>query len=138
MTRKILYALLLGVMPAAALADGVITGQIISKESGEPLDFVNVQLADANGKRMAVGTSSDENGHFALPKVKDGDYTVIISNMGSVTQERPVKVAGANVDIGTVKLAEDTKMLQEVVVEGVRSQMRFELDKKVFTVDANI
>ena len=29
-------------------------------------------------------------------------------------------------------------MLQEVVVEGIRSQMRFELDKKVFSVDANI
>mgnify|MGYP002508178740 FL=1 len=28
--------------------------------------------------------------------------------------------------------------MKEVIVEGIRSQMRFELDRKVFTVDANI
>nr|MDE7380718.1 TonB-dependent receptor [Muribaculaceae bacterium] len=53
-------------------------------------------------------------------------------------QERPVKIANGNASIGIVKLSDDTKLLQEVVVEGVRSQMRFELDKKVFQVDANI
>ena len=35
-------------------------------------------------------------------------------------------------------LLDDNKMLEEVVVEGIRSQMRFELDRKVFTVDANV
>ncbi len=37
-----------------------------------------------------------------------------------------------------MRLADDAKLLQEVVVEGIRSQMRFELDKKVFSVDANV
>lgn len=45
---------------------------------------------------------------------------------------------GGKVDLGVIKLSEDTKLLQELVVEGIKSQMRFELDKKVFTVDANV
>lgn len=120
-------------------ATGDITGKVINKETGEPLDFVNVQLVNAKtGKAMPIGTNTDEHGNFILKNVTDGKYLVRISNLGSVTQERVATVANGNVNLGSIRLAEDSKMLQEVTVEGIRSQMRFELDKKVFTVDANI
>lgn len=103
------------------------------------MDFVTIQLVDANSnKPLAIGTSSDENGVFVLEKVKDGNYIVRVSNIGSITQERPVVISGGNMDLGEIHLADDAKMLQEVVVEGVKSQMRFELDRKVFSVDANV
>lgn len=138
MIRTIMLAGALLACPLAMFADGVISGSVVNKDSGEPMDFVTVQLINEKGKPMPIGTNTDEKGLFRLPKVKDGKYTVRITNIGSVTQERPVTVAGGNINIGVVKLADDTKVLQEVVVEGIRSQMRFELDKKVFTVDANI
>ena len=122
-----------------ASAKGTITGTVVNKESAEPMDFVNIQLIDAkSGKPLTIGTSTDEEGNFILPDVADGDYLVKVSNIGSIDQERPVSVKGSDVSIGTVRLADDSKLLQEVVVEGVRSQMRFDLDKKVFTVDADI
>ena len=124
--------------PASMLADGVISGTVVNKDTGEPIDFASVQLLDSKGKALAVGTDTDLEGVFRLPKVNDGKYIVKVSSVGSVEQERPVTVAGHNVNIGTLRLADDTKVLQEVVVEGIRSQMRFELDKKVFQVDANI
>lgn len=126
-------------VPFAAFAKGDISGTVINKQSGQPMDFVTVQLIDAStGKPLTVGTNTDENGHFTLPGVKDGKYIVKITNVGSIDQERPANVAGANINLGKIKLADDAKLLQEVVVEGVRSQMRFELDRKVFQVDANI
>lgn len=124
--------------PLLALADGSITGQVTSKESGEPLDFVTVQLFDAKRNPLPVGTETDLEGRFTLPKVKDGKYIIKISSVGNVDMERPVTIVGQNINIGELKMATDMKLLQEVVVEGVRSQMRFELDKKVFQVDANI
>ena len=103
------------------------------------MDFVTIQLINADtGKPLAIGTSSDENGVFILENVKDGNYLVKISNIGSIEQERPLEVTGGNIDIGVVSLSDDAKMLQEVVVEGVKSQMRFELDRKIFSVDANV
>ncbi len=103
------------------------------------MDFVTIQLVNAKtGKALPIGTSTDENGLFTLKGVKDGKYLVRITNIGSVTQDREANVAGGNINIGEIKLADDSKLLQEVVVEGIRSQMRFELDKKVFTVDANV
>lgn len=122
-----------------ALAKGDISGKVLHKETGEPLDFVNVQLFNAKtGKPLPIGTNTDENGVFSIKGVADGKYLVRISNLGSVPQEREANVAGGNIDLGAIKLAEDSKMLQEVTVEGIRSQMRFELDRKVFSVDANI
>ena len=121
-----------------AWADGMISGRVLNKTTGEPLDFATVQLFDSKGKPLPVGTETDLDGNFTLPKVKSGHYTVKVSSVGSIEQERKVDVGSANVNIGDIQLADDTKVLQEVVVEGVRSQMRFELDKKVFQVDANI
>lgn len=122
-----------------AIAAGDITGKVFSKETGEPMDFVNIQLFDAKtGKALPIGTSTNEDGSFVFKGIKDGKYIVKITNVGSVAQEREANVAGGNINIGDIRLAEDSKMLQEVVVEGIRSQMRFELDRKVFSVDANI
>lgn len=102
------------------------------------MDFVTVQLLDAKGKPLAIGTSSDLDGNFILPNVADGSYILKVSNIGSVDQERPVTIAGQNIEVPDIRLADDAKLLQEVVVEGVKSQMRFELDRKVFQVDANV
>lgn len=123
----------------SALANGDIAGKVLNKATGEPMEFVNVQLINAKtGKPLPIGTNTDENGNFSLKGVADGKYIVRISDLGSVAQEREATVAGGKIDLGTIRLAEDSKMLQEVTVEGIRSQMRFELDRKVFSVDANI
>lgn len=123
----------------AAFAIGDISGKVVDKDSGLPVEFATVQLVNAKtGKPLPIGTNTDENGFFTIPKVNDGKYLIKVTNVGSVPQERPVDVAGQNVNIGEISLAEDSKLLKEVVVEGIKSQMRFELDKKVFSVDANI
>lgn len=126
------------VCSVAAFADADITGKVISKSSGEPMDFANVQLLNAAGKALPIGVQTDENGNFTIPKVASGKYLVRISYLGSVTQDRPVTVANTPINVGTIKLAEDSKVLQEVVVQGVAGQMRFELDKRVFNVDADL
>ncbi|MCM1153273.1 MAG: TonB-dependent receptor [Muribaculum sp.] len=138
-TPKFILPTALLALPAIAFAKGDISGSVINKQTGEAMDYVTVQLIDAKtNKPLTIGTNTDENGKFILPGVDDGSYILKVTNIGSVDQERPVTVNGKNVAIGTIKLADDAKMLQEVVVEGVRSQMRFELDRKVFQVDADI
>lgn len=138
---KFRYILMAGMLacPAILCAKGTVTGKIVNKATGEPMDFVTVQVFDSTGKKpFQIVASSDSEGKFSLPSLSDGSYLIKIMNVGSINQERPVKIAGGNVDLGTIALVDDSKVLKEVVVEGVRSQMRFELDRKVFTVDANI
>lgn len=121
------------------MAKGNISGYVVNSQTGEAMDFVNIQLFDAaSGKALPIGGSTDADGHFTLSGVADGSYILKVSNIGSVTEQKKVMVKGSSVDIGTISLSDDAKVLQEVVVEGVRSQMRFELDRKVFQVDSDI
>lgn len=138
MKTPIIVSLLLAGSVFGAFANGKITGKVINRQSGEPMDFVNIQLLDSNGKPLPIGTTTADDGSFEIPDVADGKYLLKVSNIGSIDQERPVTVAGSDINVGLLKLADDVKLLQEVTVEGVKSQMRFELDKKVFQVDANV
>lgn len=120
-------------------AKGTITGTVVNKETGEPMDYVNIQLIDGKtNKPLPIGTYTGDAGEFTLTDVADGPYLIKVTNIGSIYQERPVTVSGGDVNVGTIHLADDTKMLKEITVEGVRSQMKFELDKKVFTVDSDL
>ena len=138
MKLKYLAAAGLILVPSLLFAKGNISGKVINKSTGEPMDFVTIQLLDSKGKPLAIGTSTDTDGNFILTGINDGNYIIKISNIGSVDQERPVVISGENITVPPIRLADDTKVLQEVVVEGVKSQMRFELDRKVFQVDANV
>lgn len=139
MTIRNLLLAATALLPLAAAGKGVVTGRVVNAGTGEPMDFVTVQVAEgSSGRVLNLSGMTDSDGRFSLSIPDDGNYVVQILNVGSVNQDRPVTVAGADVNLGTIRLADDSKVLQEVVVEGVRSQMRFELDKKVFQVDANI
>lgn len=130
-------SLLFLLTPALALADGHITGSAINKNTGDPLDYATVSLTDRTGK-FVTGAVTDEAGVFTLGPVKDGNYTLEVTYVGSVPQQRAVAVKGADVAVGQISLADDSKILKEVEVVGVRGQMKFELDRKVFNVDSNI
>lgn len=125
-------------IPLTAMADGTITGKVLNGADSTPLEYATVQLIDAKTKKpLLISSMTDADGSFSI-KAPDGRYLVRITNAGNVMQERSATVAGADITIGSVSLAPDSKLLKEVVVEGIRSQMRFELDRKVFQVDANI
>ena len=128
----------MAITPTLLFAKGNISGKVLNKSTGEPMDFVTIQLLNSKGKPLAIGTSSDLDGNFLLQNVKDGKYILKISNIGSIDQERPIEVLGENLIVDDIHLEDDAKVLEEIVVEGIKSQMRFELDRKVFTVDANV
>lgn len=71
-------------------------------------------------------------------KVKAGDYKVTVSFMGYVDQIFKVHLSGKEVSLGKIYLEENNRALKEIEVVGQGSTMRFELDKKVFSVDQSI
>ena len=124
---------------ANAYADGNIRGTVFSKNSTEPLDFVSVQLVNpTTGVPMQIGTMTDENGTFVIERAPAGTYIIRFSNIGSITQEREIRIGDSEVNIGRIELADDAKLLQEVVVTGQRSQMSINLEHRVFNVSSNI
>ena len=112
-----------------------VTGKVIDFGTKKAIDFANVSAMQ--GESLVTGTITDETGTFTL-ELKDGQYTLVVSFMGYTEVKKELAVEGKPVNMGRIALKEDSKMLQDVEVVGQGSSMRFELDKKVFTVDQNI
>lgn len=136
--RKFLFVLLFAFAGIQAFALYIVKGQVVDANTKSPIDFVNVVLYKANSETPAVGVSTDTNGNFTLPKVQDGRYTLKISFVGYNPVTLPLNVDGKELNMGVIKLVENNKILKEVQVLGQGTQMKFEIDKKVFSVDQNI
>lgn len=131
---SLFFVLLL--VPAFALL--TIKGKIVDSDSSSPIDFVNVALINEKTQQPAAGVTTDAGGTFELPTVTKGKYTLRISFVGYNTLNIPLNVSDKPLNLGTLKLQEDSKALAEVVVVGQGSQMTFDIDKKVFSVDQNV
>lgn len=118
---------------------GTVMGRIVD-DNDLALDYVNVMLVSKTDSSAVYGSISDTDGRFSVTGVPAGRYTLKISFIGYQTVSRDIEVVSldAYVRAGKIVMTEDTRMLAEVEVVGQASQMRFDIDKKVFNVDQNL
>ena len=139
--KKTLFTLLL-LLPLALFAQsaGTISGKMIDGENKEPLSFATIAVMHAGSTTPIAGCTSDDEGNFIVTGLKEGDYTVKFSFVGYLSDSRNVSITKNKnrISLGNIVLKGDRKMLKEVVVTEQRSQMTFEIDKRVFSVDQSI
>ena len=122
-----------------AYADGNITGTVFNKTTSKPLDFATVVLVNPEtGAPLPIGTTTDGNGVFIIHNAPSGKYIVRVSMIGNVTQEREITIWNSEINLGKIELAEDTKLLQEVVITGQKSQLSVNAERRIFNVSSNI
>ncbi|MBO0949043.1 SusC/RagA family TonB-linked outer membrane protein [Fibrella forsythiae] len=97
--------------------DKTVTGRIISAEDGSAIPGVSVMV-----KGTTRGTSSDAQGNYSLP-VPGSKATLVYSFIGSTTQE----IAVGNQSVINVSLANESRLLSEVVVTGYGQQIKRDL-----------
>lgn len=91
--------------------DSNITGHVVDIATGEHMPFVTIQL-----KGTSTGTVSDISGHFMLTNLPAGEQTFIFSMVGYETIEKTVELElGKTLEVN-VALAEETTMMDQVVV----------------------
>lgn len=119
---------------------GGITGKVIDKQSGSPMEFANIVVFRTSDEMQINGGVTNEDGIFTIRGIRPGNYYVEISFIGfdkqvieDVTIER-----GRIVDLETIILSAHSFDTDEVVVEGGRSPITYEIDKKVISVDEQI
>ena len=136
---KRLFLFVLAVVAVMVVEAAVVKGRIVDA-GGSALDFVNVMLTSKVDKSAVYGGISDEKGVFVVEGVPAGEYELDITFVGYQSIKKTVTVKSLNeeVKLGQLVLREDAKLLGEVEVVGQASQMRFDIDKKVFNVDQNL
>ena len=118
-------------------AQYTLSGKVYDAHTRQALDFVNVSAYKKGETVPANGTSTDEHGAFAL-QLSKGNYTIRFTFIGYKEMEKDIVLTDKAINMGKIYLQEDNRQLQEVEVVAQGSNMRFELDKKVFSVDQNI
>lgn len=94
----------------AALAQ-VVSGVVTHAESGEPIEFANVYLANT-----VTGTVTDSSGAFELRGFEPGRYDLIVSFIGFSTFSAPVEVGTGEVLNLNVSLITEPLNLPEIFI----------------------
>ncbi len=118
--------------------NGKITGVVNDNSSGQPVEFATVALTNPDSDKPIDGAVCDEKGKFVITKVPNGSYRLIISFIGYqniVVNSIVISDKKNSVDVGSVKMATETKQLDAVVVEGQRALVEEKVDRTIYNAE---
>ncbi|MBO7137589.1 MAG: TonB-dependent receptor [Bacteroidaceae bacterium] len=131
--------LILCLCSLAAVAQKVtVSGLVVDGTLNESLTGASIVLLQPKDSTQAVGVSSDLEGKFKLPSVKAGNYILRISYMGFQTYYRNITLpkGNKNINLGTITLQEDSKILKEAEVTAKLAQVEMKADTFVYNAEA--
>ncbi len=137
MTRFVLFLGFL-FLSLTALAQGSVRGKVLDRQTDEGLPYVNIRVVQ--GEKLVKGAITDGTGAFSITGLADGSYQLQVSYVGykDLTRQFTIAPSDRRAHFNALYIAEDQKTLKEVTVTGQRSQMKLEVDRKVFSVDQMI
>src|SRR4030095_12764810 len=119
---------------------GSISGTVIDKITGAPIESADVSLLSAKDSSVITGTQTGKDGSFSFKDLPFGQYSLranlvgySISNVKGIvlSQEKP------SADLDPIKLTSGTTTTEEILVESEKSPIQFEAGKKIFNVGQN-
>jgi outer membrane receptor protein involved in Fe transport len=115
---------------------GIITGKVFDKSSGHIVEYANIVVLAKTDSSVVTGTISDAEGYFTVNRVPAGNYEVHVRYLGFNDKQFDVSINrnNLNVNLGEIYLEPAALNLEDVVVEGERSPIAYQLDKKVIDV----
>lgn len=134
-----LFIFFLQISPYAQRPSGVytISGRIVDNQN-TAVPFANAAVYSNLDSTLVGGAASDMNGFFSVT-LKPGNYYLKISFLSYQEKEIPnINLVNENIDVGIVMLEPDSRLLEAVEIEGERSQMELQLDKRVFNVGSDL
>ncbi len=135
--KKILFLLVCFMsiiqLPAESLVstDANIFGHVTGSDK-EHIPYINVSI-----KNTTVVTVTDATGHYFFKNLKEGRYTLVVSGVGYITEEKSVTVIKNKTQEVNFSIKEDVLNLNEVVVTSNRSsELRTEAPVIVSTISS--
>ena len=142
---KYLLIILSSVIVMPLMAQYTLSGTILSKTDGAPVEMATVRLfaypknnmpapppgmpnmpappADMPDSILVQGAQTTYDGLFVLNNIRPGEYKLIISSVGFNEVIKEVKMPKANLDLPTIRLTEQVQHLAEVSVQGRAAEM---------------
>lgn len=109
--------LIAATLNASSKEQGVISGTVLEKDSGEPLFSANVLLLGTT-----LGSATDEEGRFRIVNIPHGDYVLQVSFIGYTTYEQHVHIDDEQELIISVEMELEPITGEQIVVTATRTR----------------
>ncbi|MEM6317246.1 MAG: carboxypeptidase-like regulatory domain-containing protein [Bacteroidota bacterium] len=109
--------------------DGIIRGNVLDAETGEPIIYGNLQLVGTN-----LGATTDFEGFFSLSKVPAGTYRLVATYLGYDSLSLPIKIQGNQILYRRINLQPNSIELSTVDVSAQKERAKTEVQVSALTV----
>ena len=126
---------------SAPAKTGQIEGNVNEAFTNIPMEYANIILYNSTDSVMQNGTITDTAGYFMLDKIPFGTYYLEIYFIGyekQIIQNLVIDDNHRELQIPTVSLKRADAEIGEVNVIEERSQVEFQIDKKVLNVGQDL
>lgn len=115
----------------------VLKGVLMDAVTKKPVEFATVTLMTVKDSALVRGSLTDTSGFFSFSNVAAGSYLVVSSSVEYAKAKKQVEITGNEpvMDLGTIALSQETKLLNEVVVSSQR--LAFQPTAEGVTINLN-
>ena len=119
---------------------GKISGVVMDSTTNKPVEFANVAILDPKTKKPIDGAMADDRGRFSLKNVAAGDWVLSFNFLGLRNTSIPVKIEkkGTDINLASVFMSPDIKMLKEVNITGTASLIEEKVDRLVYNAEKDV
>lgn len=146
--KVILFLLYIIIITNVKLAHGkgmsetkiIIVGEIIDKETKEPLEFSSIIFYTKKDSVVIAGGISDDKGKFSI-EVNQTAFFIKVEFIGygsKIISEINLKNGQQVLDLGTIELEPSVETMEAVEIRVAKSSVMLRLDKRVFNVGKDL
>jgi len=114
-----------------------VTGTVIDKDTGEPLEYATLVLQSVENPSQVTGGITDQMGLFSVEAIA-GNYNLSIEYISYKTYTLNNQTLNTDINLGTIAIGLDVSQLDEVELVAERTTVELRLDKKVYNVGQDL
>lgn len=115
-----------------------ISGTVVDAAGEQPIEFATVLIAEKGDGTARTGTTTGPDGKFSVA-IKATDVYAEVSFIGFESLRiDDIEITDGGAHLGTIRLAGNSRQLDEITVRAERSTTEFKLDKRVFNVGKDL
>ena len=136
--RLLSFVFLFAIAIASFSQQFIIKGRLLDTDK-EPIPFALLTIENEQDSTIRIKDRSDIDGFFAVVVPTKGMYTFVASffSMQPILKQGLV-VSDKSLDLGNVEMLTETVELEEVLIQATQSQVKLDIDKRVFNVSESI
>lgn len=109
----------------------------VQDPQNQPIGFAEVRVYQNTDSQFVNGNLTDEAGKYEID-LAPGNYWMTVEFLGLRTDTLQVNMPASSLELPIVTLGRDVQQLEGATIIGQRNPMEFQIDKRVYNVDADL